>query len=714
MLRALALVSLLFASLSVSAQTPPQCFGGRAVASVPLTLGARLSLDDTCEYSRRPEGPYRRVQGIDKIVDLLSELGWGTGDSTTVYARKRSDPDTLTSVFVDHCTDYMLAPGGAFAVTPGAERGELELSRRSARCGASVLSLQLECSVRNGPPAATLSAAQSRVVLPACTAGWQVAARPAGGRPYSLGRLRAGGETPLQAFFANRDSRALMTPSFEQGLRFTPQDDDALWEELRAAFASGAARIVRKQGAAASATACTEGEPVEVEVRGDGIAIADEVWADELRSELGDLRGVVDLARIKELAGELHVCLASSYGVRQVGGAVLGLPFRQLAQTEAIGQTFANAEICVGHKTLRVTPNGLEPQDGERECAPATETPLFIAAHGSTIELPEGAIACSGRDPLEGEGRVFALRRGFVDVRVDSHQGCRSLQTASLARVGVIDPGRDWIPLGLARASRGTSAEDVGAWQGLLIDDPRTFARSRRDGDLRFRINTPEGFAAAWNHPARGAATLVSRFAPNVGDEEGAFGSARPPALSTRVTDSAECVFDELVSADDVLVDERVYVHLVANDGDTQRCLASAAFRTWEPRVLTNVGRSERRQLRLGVIGDARLGVFFSKPEPGAIGALLPIVYMDVHLKAGFLFEVSMPVTGAIAWENGAGSRVSVALMAAMNWGVPEIAPRLITTGFLIHAPWPHPDDEVWSFFAGINLSSLFDLMGGR
>lgn len=578
MLRPLAAFLLLAAS-TASAQTPPRCFGGREVASVPLTLGARIELDDACEYARSPEGPYRRIEGVEQIVDLLGRLGWGPDDATTVYARRRSEPDELTSVFVDHCTDYMLAPGGAFEVRPGAERGQLELTRRSARCGASVLSLELECAVRNGPPAAALSAAQTRVVLPACTAGWQVAARPATGRPYPLGRLRAGGETPLQAFFANQDDRALMSPSFDEGLRFRPQEDSALWEELRAAFASGAARIVRKAGAG-SATACTDGEPVEIDVRGNGIALSDEVWAEELRSELGEVRTVVDLARVKALAGELHVCLAASYGVRQVGGAVLGLPFRQLAQTESIGQSFANAEICIDHETLRVTPSGLEPNEAGRQCASAAETPLMIAAHGSTLELPEGAIACNGREPLEGEGRVFALRRGFVDVRVQSHEGCRSLQTASLARIGVIDPGRDWIPLGVAHAARGTAAEDVPAWQGVLVDDPRTFARSRRDGDLRFRMNTPEGFASAWNHPGRGAATVVSRFAPTVGDEEGAFGAARPPALFTRVTDSAECVFDELESVDDLLVDERVFVHLVASDGDETRCLATAAFRT--------------------------------------------------------------------------------------------------------------------------------------
>ena len=359
---AFATILVLAASVVASAQTPPQCFGGREIASVPLTLGARIELDAACEYARAPEGPYRRLQDADKIVDVLGRLGWGPGDSTTVYARRQADPETLTSVFVDHCSDYMLAPGGAFEVRPAAERGQLELRRRSARCGASVLSLELECAVSNGPPATTLSAAQTRVVLPACTAGWQVAARPSGGRPYPLGRLRAGGETPLQSFFANRDERSLMSPSFEDGLRFRPNEDDALWEELRAALASGAARIVRKAGAS-SRTACTDGEPVEVDVRSTGIAIADQVWAEELRNELGELRGTVGLARVKQLAGELHVCLAASYGVRQVGGAVLGLPFRQLAQTESIGQTFANAEICVDHKTLRVTPDGLESND---------------------------------------------------------------------------------------------------------------------------------------------------------------------------------------------------------------------------------------------------------------------------------------------------------------------------------------------------------------
>src|SRR5690606_1793568 len=142
----------------------------------------------------------------------------------------------------------------------------------------------------------------------------------------------------------------------------------------------------------------------------------------------------------------------------------------------------------------------------------------------------------------------------------------------------------------------------------------------------------------------------------------GAFGHARPSTYVTRLTESAECPVgvedvDTAVPAETV-VDGVVHAHLVLDDGRTKRCLAHAAFRAHEPRVVSTLGRSERRQLRIGFLGDARLGVFFSEPQPAAIGAVLPIFFTDLHLKAGFLFEVSVPITAAIAWEDGRASRV--------------------------------------------------------
>src|SRR5690606_24281759 len=96
------------------------------------------------------------------------------------------------------------------------------------------------------------------------------------------------------------------------------------------------------------------------------------------------------------------------------------------------------------------------------------------------------------------------------------------------------------IPAGLGRSGDETPA-DVRAWSGVERDDPSTFAFVRRRDDLRFRLTTPEGFASAWNHPARGASTAIGQHAPVVGDESGAFGHARPSTYVTRLTESAEC-----------------------------------------------------------------------------------------------------------------------------------------------------------------------------
>ncbi|MEM9075041.1 MAG: hypothetical protein AAGE52_41475, partial [Myxococcota bacterium] len=615
-----------------------------------------------------------------------------------------------------------LAPGGAFQVRPGSERGALDVVRVSSRCGASALQLRFVCPMRDAPEAVVMSVGESRETLPECTARWQVEVQPPRGRPYSLGHLAAGGETPLQSRFASGRSEALLRADWggREGLRFAPVGDPVQWEELRAAFAAGAARIVRKAGVSARAACAGEGTPVDIAVADDGVAIDSRYLAREMTAHFGadGTRFVASAAALKAIADEFHVCLAASYGVRQ-GAAALSASFAQLVDTAPITQRFAGANICIAHQPLRITPEGTSPEgEASEQCVTADDAPFLIASAGSTVVVPEGTVACRGREALEGEGERFVLARGFVDVRVATNGGCRTLQTASLARIGVIDPGVDWVPVGVRRGSRGAAGESIPAWQGILVDDPRTFGHVRRRDTFRFRMTSPEGLATAWNHPSRGADTLLTRFAPTVTETSGELGHARPPLFVTQITDDADCPLasenPDLIDANDVVVDEEVFVHLIANDGRAPRCVATAAFRAREPRVLVSRGASVRRQIRFGVLGDARVGVFISDPDPGAIGALLPLLYSDLHLKHGFLFELAVPITAAIAWEDGGGSRVGAGIMAAMNWGIPDIAPRLLTVGFLIHPPWPHPDDEVWSFFFGLNVTSLIDLLGGR
>ena len=737
------------APLQAAAQ--PLCFGGAELGSAPTTLGSSLRLDARCEYSLQADDGFRRLAPMT-MMEALSALHWEAGQQTTVYGRTRatepasepsapsepadtaqapsggetSGPGEVSSVFVDHCTDYLLQPGGPFRVAPAGERDALQVSRVSSQCGAGQVLLHFDCRATSA--AIELGPSSTRVELPACASGWQVEVRvpSAAGIAYPLGRVASGGETPLQSYFSAEHRTPILSVDFADGLHLTPTGDPALWHELNVALAASQAHVVRKAGVSSAAACGGEGAVVPVIPSGGGIQIANEYLANELRRTYGghEVQMVLAVGQLKQLLGELHVCLPGSYGPRQIRSArALALP--DLAQTDIVAERFAAAEVCINHQVARVTPGGITAGGGARQCTRTTDTPLLAAVAGSTVDLPPGAIACRGREALPTvEDNTYLLDEGFVDVRVASRDGCRTVQTASLARIGVFDAGRHWVPVGVERYDRGVDRDDLAGWLGVRADDPVTFAMTRRHDALRFRSSSPEGLARAWNHPATGAATVLGQFSPVVGSEGHDFGHARRPALQTVLTDTSQCPVGperaELLDDVDVsngrnlVVDELVHAHWVLDDGRASRCIGHASFRVWEPRVLTNVARSERRQLRFGAIGDVHVGVFFSKPNPWAIGLAMPILYTHLHLLKGFVLDISLPITASIDPTDGRASRVSPALMAAMSWGWPNVAPRLLTAGVLLHAPWPHPNDELWSFFVGVNLASLIDLAGGR
>jgi hypothetical protein len=61
-------------------------------------------------------------------------------------------------------------------------------------------------------------------------------------------------------------------------------------------------------------------------------------------------------------------------------------------------------------------------------------------------------------------------------------------------------------------------------------------------------------------------------------------------------------------------------------------------------------------------------------------------------------------------------SRLGAALMATLEFGIPEILPRLLSFGAMVHgaAETHSVENPVASLFIGLNLSSLVDLAGGR
>ncbi len=714
----------------------PVCFGGEEEVSRGLTLAAPLRLDAGCEYALSPAGPFGRVSERRDIMSLLDALGWQEGQPSTVYGRQlpvaaveegEQAPAPLRgSVFVDHCTDYMLRPGGGFRVAPGSTAERLRVVRSGDRCGANSVALTFQCA---GQEPRELNVGADSLELPPCARGWAVQAQRRGGAAYPLRQsLSVGSVTPLQAAVASGE--ALLRPRLSEGVSFEVTGSEAAFRELRAAFAAGSARLVRAPGSG-SETAC-EGTAPEVPVvfHDNGLSLPDAVIAGELSARYGAHRGMgLGVGELQEVVSELHLCLAPTYGARQEalrnaqGTAVpIGASFAQVADAAQLGERWAAARVCVEERRTVLTPDGPELDEASApRCMAAREGAVMASVVGSIVEVPEGSVLCQGRDEvaaIDGEARRYVLPRGFVDVRVAGTHGCRSLQALSLGRIGSIDPASDWHPVGVQRSSRGIEVDAMPAWAGVRAHDPRTFARERRGDELRFRLTTPEGFAEAWNadHREGERRSIVGNTTPRIGNEGDDFGHGASSAFSTVISDDEACpAADDELRGNAVNMDERVFVHLLLGHGEQRRCVAVAAFRTWEPRVVFHTAGSERRQFHIGLLGDLRFGMFFSKFDNPALGIALPLIYGHLHLKKGFLFEVSVPFTAAMTWTSReSASRVGPALMTAISWGWPDTAPRLLTAAFLVHAPWPHSQDQAWSFFVGVNLSSLWDLAGGR
>ena len=138
-------------------------------------------------------------------------------------------------------------------------------------------------------------------------------------------------------------------------------------------------------------------------------------------------------------------------------------------------------------------------------------------------------------------------------------------------------------------------------------------------------------------------------------------------------------------------------------------CLATAGLR-----VTDSLSWSASPSIRVGVLGDVQAMAFITRP--GAIGLAAPLVYGRWHWGFGVGLDLSASVTGAIALHDRELSRAGLGLSAMVNWGPERSAPRLIGIGLMLHAatstnPKERPDA---SLVAGLNLSTLYDLAGGR
>src|SRR5690606_20585292 len=77
--------------------------------------------------------------------------------------------------------------------------------------------------------------------------------------------------------------------------------------------------------------------------------------------------------------------------------------------------------------------------------------PRRIAVAGDRVTVEgQGLCVLLDNQPLEEDGGEYVLARsGLLEIRQSGGEGCASRQAIARARVPVIDPGREWHPVGL-------------------------------------------------------------------------------------------------------------------------------------------------------------------------------------------------------------------------------------------------------------------------
>jgi hypothetical protein len=212
---------------------------------------------------------------------------------------------------------------------------------------------------------------------------------------------------------------------------------------------------------------------------------------------------------------------------------------------------------------------------------------------------------------------------------------------------------------------------------------------------------------------------------PVFGGVRGTFPGTTPPsvvALVRRGDDDRcpEAPAGEL--ADEVPIDPdrlppdatfRVFLAAYAGPGEPLHCLARATFRVRPNRAFLTAAPSEFLRVELGVLGDPRAVVFLTDPQ--AAGLYLPILWFRLGFLPWLGLQVDASAVGAGAFDTPSLSRTGLGFSVAVDFGIPEILPRFLNVGAMVHVDgnW-HPDDNpTASVFVGLNLASLVHLAGG-
>jgi hypothetical protein len=774
--------------LADAASAQERCFAAANPRPQQLVgLHETVRLSAACEYALTPSGPWLAPGALAgreaDFLEIHEHVRRGApqeGDPRVVLGRPRTPNAAQQSLMLRYCAHYLLEEQLGLEVVPMSGGGTLRIQRRTPdACGAAQLELRAVRGARNervygGQAERTLGTAQSQLDLP--EGDWSLyAARPGSTMGLRVGvfrpqrvvtplaqHLRAVG---LEADAPPADAPALLAARWDPGapgLMLHPTEAavgrDLLWPELRTASDAGFVWLADARGERAAQPRVIA--PVQLEAGGLGaLRLPDGPVRDHMRATYGAAGDALapDPSDWRSVWAGLAVCLTPSY--RNARPVALGAPVpdptacASLAGLTVIGQAQAArpARVCLAHGRQIVSSREprYEPGEGEPECLPlpppgATEVgPRRVAVVGDRLRV-EGDGLCVTLDnrPLTaGEGGELVLdRSGLLEVRQSGGEGCTGRQALARWRLPVIDPTREWHPVGLyagATEAQMQCAEGEGTcpWRALAHDEAEVFAYVRSRHELAFRLSSSPAVAAALGADAP---VQLTTEVPLLAGVRGRFEGPRESAVVAWPSRDAQCPdlpYGELrarppLEVDALMPDAQYYVHLLAVDREDApaQCLARAGFRVRPSRAVLSETVEDFLGLEVGLLGDTQL-VFFGS-TPLAMGFSLPLVWFRLTPGQRWVsFDVGGNLVMAAAFpgstQDAMGttidypaqlSRLGVSLSWALTFGVPDYAPRLLSVGGMLHgAAETHSiENPVVSFFVGLNLATLIDLAGGR
>lgn len=749
----------------------PDTRDGNARSSArKITLGARVQTKASCEYALSPDAAWIKLGALDSdfasIVDgLVTQTRTTMRERpTSVFARtltpRGATQAQVESIFLAGCSEYLLGEGQGFSLRVPITTQRPTVTRESdvTACGAQQVALFFIALpsaedaplLRRGPFTASLATDAREIVLDAGAYAIYAARNP-DSVGYLLGRVDTGSSlTPLREALraAERDApQPWLRAAWKHGrIQLEPLSEaqrraDA-WTELRTAATTDAVWLQRrgKQGAAS-----TKLGKLAMSEEGDAIYLPVAEIAARMVERYGDSGRYMapDLSEWRDVTEALEVCVADRYALPQAAIAT-ALPAQCIAMTKLMaplsihgGVDIGAGRVCIQDTQQVMTAAGAtqgtplpetcaQLQQATQTLAGATheviDAPALLLANlGARLRFEGQGVAqlfaCLDNDcqPLPGDAQTTPLTRsGLLEIRhADSRDHARSAQALTRLRVVVIDPVREWHPVGLHTAKAAGSSP----WHTLLHDADQVFTYTRRKQHLDFRFSGSPTAISAWNQRAA-ASTQLTQNLPIFGGVTGALEGTKHPALVMLVTESGTCA-DKPASEqaqnppldpEQALPDQAFYVHLAQyiDDATPLRCLARARFRVVPARSLRATD-----QIRVGLLGDAQLLVFISRPA--AIGMSLPLVYGFWRWGYGFGLDGSISLASAVTFDPSQVNRTGLMASTSLVWGPERIAPRLLSFGVGLHAATGTHEDNPWgSVFAGLNLSSLFDLAGGR